>query len=519
MLLAGAIATFPLEAATFRWSSQGDFITCDPHGQADSFTLGYLRNVFEHLVTRDERQRLIPALAVSWEQASPLVWRFHLRQGVRFHDGAPFTAADVVFSIRRAQSKTSTWRAYSLGIGEPVRIDDYTVEFRTAAPNPTILDQLNYVLIVNEAWMKKYKAELPVDPTKAEDAYASYHANGTGPYKLLSWQPDVKSVLTRNDEWWGIREKRLTGNVTDIEYLPLQSAATRMAALTTGGVDFVLDVPIQDIPRIKASDTLKVVEGVEGRVIFLGMDQFSDTLQYADVKGRNPFKQPKVRQAIYHAIDIEAIRTQVMRGYAEPNGVLLTPAMVGYTKALDQRLAYDPAKSRALLKEAGYPEGFGITLDCPNNRYINDERICVALAGLLGKVGIRTRVNAMPKTPYFQKLERHDSSFYLLGQGTESSDPMQFMSGIMHSVDPKGWGSNNYGRIADPALDKTIESAAGEMDETKRARRVGEAMAIVREQVYYIPLHRQVVPWVMRKNIDVVHNPGNMLEIARVRVN
>ncbi len=506
------------QGKVFRWSSQGDIITCDPHGQVDSFSLGFLRNVFDHLVTRDREQRIVPALATSWELVSPTVWRFKLRQGVRFHDGGAFTADDVVFSIRRSQAKTSTWRSYALAIGEPVKIDDYTVEFRTTAPNPTVLDQLNYLLIVNEAWMKKYKAELPADPTKSEDVYASLHANGTGAFRLVSWQPEVKAVLKKNDDWWGISEKRFEGNVRDVEYLPMQSAATRVAALTSGGVDFVLDIPIQDIPRVKASKVLKVVQGVEGRFIFLGMDQASDTLKYSDVKGSNPFKSLKVRQALYQAIDIESLKTQVMRGYADPNGVLLTPVMTGYRRELDARLPYDPVKSRALLKEAGYPDGFAITLDCPNNRYVNDERICVALASMFGKVGIRAKVNAMPKAAYFQKLERGDSSFYLLGQGTESSEALQIMAGIMHSADGRGYGSNNYGRINDPALDRAIEQVSAEMDPVRRGQRVAEAMVIAQERVYYLPLHRQVVPWAMRGNVHAFHNPANMLELMRVKV-
>jgi peptide/nickel transport system substrate-binding protein len=225
-----------------------------------------------------------------------------------------------------------------------------------------------------------------------------------------------------------------------------------------------------------------------------------------------------VRQAFYHAIDIEAIRSTVMRGYAEPTGTLITPAMTGYTRALDARLPFDPAKARALLAEAGFARGFAVTLDCPNNRYVNDERICLAVAAMLGKIGVKVSVNAQPKTQFFQKMDRYDTSFYLLGQGTESSDPMQFMSGILHSRQASGWGSNNYAGINDPAMDKLIERVATEMDIIKRGHLVGEVLAMVRDKSYYVPLHRQVIPWVMRKNVTAHHRPSNHLDITSVVV-
>jgi peptide/nickel transport system substrate-binding protein len=331
---------------------------------------------------------------------------------------------------------------------------------------------------------------------------------------LISREPGVRTVLRRNLDWWG----RFEGNVEEIVYTPISSDATRVAALLSGQVDFILDPPPQDLARLRATSGVKVVDGMENRIIFFGFDQSRDELLYSNVKGRNPFKDKRVRQAVYQAIDIEALRTRTMRGAAIPTGGI-TPSILGSTPEAEKRLPYDPQRAKQLLAEAGYPDGFEVGLDCPNNRYINDEEICLAVAAMLARVGIKVKVTAMPRATYFPKLERFDTSFYMLGWGGAVTDAQTTLSPVLRSFDKAtGNGSFNYGRYVNPRLDALIDAAAVELDPEKRKRLIAQALAEHNEQVHHVPLHRQVIPWAMRSNVHVVHRADNWLMGEWVRV-
>jgi peptide/nickel transport system substrate-binding protein len=321
----------------------------------------------------------------------------------------------------------------------------------------------------------------------------------------------VRVAFRSNPLWWGLKEGRLEGNVDEIVYRPIKSDATRMAALLTGELDFVLDPPLQDVGRLKQEARLKVIEGPENRVVFLAMDQSRDELRYSSVKGRNPFKDKRVRQALYHAIDIAALKTQVMRGQSRPTGSMV-PAESASPKELEPRLAFDPARAKQLLAEAGYPDGFDVTLDCPNNRYVNDERICTALTAMFARVGVRTRLTALPRAQFFQKVDQLDFSLHMYGWGGAVTDPGRTLMPVLHSHDGKGRGDFNSGRFKDEALDRLIEQADVEMDPQVRAQLLAGALKIVRDNSYTIPLHRQVIPWVARAGVKVVHRPDNVLQ-------
>ncbi|MCX8114199.1 MAG: ABC transporter substrate-binding protein, partial [Burkholderiaceae bacterium] len=283
-------------------------------------------------------------------------------------------------------------------------------------------------------------------------------------------------------------------------------------------IDFVLDPPPQDLARLESNKDTKVVRGQENRVVFFGFDQHRDELLYSNVKGRNPFKDVRVRQAVYHAIDIEAIRTRTMRGSALPTGGI-TPSILGSHPDAEKRLPYDPQRARRLLAEAGYPNGFEVTLDCPNNRYVNDEEICIAVAAMLTKVGIATKVTAMPRATYFPKLEKYDTSFFMLGWGGAITDAQTTLWPVLRSKDDKtGNGSFNYGRYVNPRLDALIDAAGTEMDADKRRELIRQALAEHNAQVHHVPLHRQMIPWAMRANIHVVHRADNVLNMESVRI-
>ena len=518
LALCAAVLAMPAHGKTLRWASQGDPQTADPHSQNEGFTNLFSQSVHDSLVMRDNTLQLVPGLAVSWQQVNATTWRFNLRRGVKFHDGSPFTADDVVFSFERAQHPNSQLRQYAAPVGRPRRIDDYTVEFVQDKPNPITLEHATTIYIMSRAWAVKNKVERPLDFKAKEETFASRNANGTGAWTLVSREPGVKTVLRRNAGWWGAGEGRAPGNVTEVVYTQVSADATRTAALLSGQIDFVLDPPPQDLARLEATRETKVVRGPENRIVFLGFDQSRDELLYSNVKGRNPFKDARVRRAVYQAIDIEALRARTMRGSALPTGGM-TPSTLPSSPEIEQRLPHDPAKAKQLLADAGYPSGFEVTLDCPNNRYVNDEEICIAVAAMLTRVGIVTKVTAMPRATYFPKLEKHDTSFFMLGWGGAITDAQTTLSPVLRSPDEKtGNGGFNYGRYLNPRLDALIDAAAVEMNPDKRRQVVWDALKEHNAQVHHVPLHRQMIPWAMRSNVIVVHRPDNAPNLESVRI-
>jgi peptide/nickel transport system substrate-binding protein len=518
-LLAAVLGASPAGAKTLRWASQGDAASLDPHAQNENVTNQVAALAYEALLTYDKQMKLVPSLAVSWENPDPKHWIFHLRRGVKFHDGTPFTADDVVFSFERAKTTTASFRLYSNDAGSARRLDDATVEFTNANQNPIELNTVASIFIMSRAWCEKNKSTKAQDIKDREETFAARNANGTGPYILVSRDPGVKTVYRKNAEWWGIRSGLFEGNVDAVEYRQVTSAPTRVAALKSGELDFVLDPPVQDIPKLREDSSLKVWDGAETRIIFLGLDQARGELLYSTVKGKNPFKDLRVRKALYHAIDIETMRTQVMRGLSIPTGIPLpSPLASGIPASMEHRLAYDPAAARRLLAEAGYPNGFGFTIDCPNNRYINDEKICVALATMWSKVGLDVKVDAMPRALFFPKALKLDVSACIWGWGSDSGDAIDTLKPVLHGRDDKGNGTNNVGNYRNAELESLIEAAAIEMDREKRQDLIDRAVAIVQDQVLVIPLHRQMIPWLSRAGVFVVHRPNNQVYVPWVKV-
>jgi len=508
------------DAKTFRWSSQGDYLSADPHAQNEGLNNALNDAIFERLSARTKDLSLIPSLATSWEAKSPTVWRFNLRRGVLFHDGSPMTADDVVFSIDRAKLPSSNFKVFATPTGKARKVDDFTVEIETPAPIPAavLLENVNAVRIMSRAWCEKHGVGKPQDFKTGEETYASRAANGTGPYTLVRREAEVATILRKNPKWWGLAEGRFEGNVDEIVYRPIKSDVTRMAALISGELDLVLDPPLQDIPRLKADPAIRVIEGPENRVIFLVMDQARDELKYSNVKGANPLKDLRVRQALYMAIDEEAIKRQVMRGLALPTGAMIPTARSSFPAIEPRLLPHDVERAKKQLAAAGYPNGFELGLVCPNNRYVNDERICTAIAGMFAKVGVKVSLNSMPRAQFFQKVDQFDVSMHLYGWGGAAVDPGFTLTPVIHSRDGKGKGDFNSGRYVDQALDALIDAIEVEMDAAKRRAMMLEAFQRVRENIYTIPLHRQMIPWAARANVDLVHRPDNVVETLWVRI-
>ncbi len=490
---------------TFKWTSQGDILTLDPHSQNEGLNIAANLWVYDPLVRYNEKFEVVPSLATSWEQVNPSLWRFKLREGVKFHDGTPFTADDVVFSLKRAAAPSSQFKSYVAGVKDVRAIDPLTVEIETDGPNPVLLRQLPVLGIMSKAWSEKNNTTEPQNFNKNEESYSARNAMGTGPYKLKSREIDVRTAYAENPDWWGNATKK--GNVTEIIYTPIKQNATRTAALLSGEVDFVLDPPAQDLDRLRQQ--AKVIDGNEYRTIYIGLDQKNEELKYSNIKGKNPLKDVRVREALYRAIDIEAIKKAVMRGMSLPTGTMIAPQVNGYTVELGKRVPFDPVKARELLKAAGYDNNFELTLDCPNNRYINDEAICQAIVAMWAKIGVKARLNAMPRATFFPKVANNDSSAYLFGWGVPTFDAYYSLEALIHSKGEGANGSFNYGNYSNPAVDKLIDTIKTETDPAKRTAMIHEALAIFAQEFGSLPLHDQIIPWAMKKNVNALHRADN----------
>ncbi len=507
-LMLGAATTLlaaPVQAENvLRYANVGDAATLDPHALNTLVTLMADIQMYDALVMRDPTMRKVPGLAESWQNIDPNTWQFNLRKDVTFHNGNPFNADDVVFSIKRAQADTSQMKGYVSTISDVKKIDDYTVQVITEKPNPILLDQLVNIFMMDQEWCEEHDVVAPQNFEDKQETYAVRHTNGTGAFKLESRDPDVKTVLVKNENWWG--QKDYPSNIDKVVWTPIANDATRVAALLSGEVDLLTDPPIQDLARILTDPKLKVDKTSQIRTIFYGFDVKSDELRHSDVKGKNPFKDLRVREAFYHAIDINAIKKAVMRGWSAPAGMIIEPPINGYRAEWDQnRLPYDPEKAKALLAEAGYPDGFSVQLDCPNNRYQNDEAICQATVGMLAKIGVKVRLNAQPKTQHFPLITGKGTDFYMLGWGIPTMD-----SGFIfdYLLDSNGsWNASGYGT---PELDAKIAEIRGIVDPDKRNKIINEIWTQVQQDIPYLPLHHQVIAWAMVKNLDIPIEPNNM---------
>jgi peptide/nickel transport system substrate-binding protein len=502
------------QAVTLRVANQGDAQSMDPHSLNESLQLTFTGNIYEPLVGRDKRLGLVPALATSWKQTSPTVWRFELRKGVKFHDGTAFTADDVVFTFQRAAGDGSDMKGYTSSIKEVRKVGDLAVEIETLTPFPILPDVISLVWIMSKKWCEENKAEKPVDRRKGIENTASFKANGTGPFRLKERQPSTRTVLVRNGSYWD----KVESNVDEVIFTPIGNDATRVAALLSGEIDLMEPVPLQDVERLKAVPNLKVMQGPELRTIFLGMDQKRDELQFSSVKGKNPFKDKRVRQAFYQAIDIETIKTRTMRGAATPTGLMIAPGIKGFVPELNKRLPYDPDAAKKLLADAGYPNGFEVGMNCPNDRYVNDGQICQAVAVNLARIGVKVNLQTETKVTYFPKILRRDTSFYLLGWTPGTYDAHNPLTSLMATPTEKGQGQFNLGAYSNPRIDELTLAIQSETDQAKRNAMIKEAFEIHASDVGHIPLHQQALAWGMKKNIELTQLADNFMPYRYVTV-
>jgi peptide/nickel transport system substrate-binding protein len=391
---------------------------------------------------------------------------------------------------------------------------DNAVEIETNAPFPILPDTLTSLYIMSKKWCEDNKAEGPVDRRKGVENTASFKANGTGPYRLKERQPSTRTVIVRNIAYWD----KVEGNVDEVVFTPIGSDATRVAALLSGEIDVMEPVPLQDVERVKAAGKFNVLQGPELRTIFLGMDQKRDELQFSSVKGKNPFKDKRVRQAFFQAIDIEAIKSRVMRNAATPTALMVGPGVRGFQADMNKRLPYDPDAAKKLLADAGYPNGFEVGMNCPNDRYVNDSPICQAVAANLARIGVKVNLQAETKNTYFPKILRRDTSFYLLGWTPSTTDAHDALYNLMASPTDKGQGQFNLGAYSNPKLDELTAKVQSETDPVKRNEAIREAFRIHLDDIGHIPLHQQALAWGVKNNVSVVQLPDNRMFFKWVSV-
>ena len=516
MALSMLVGAATAEAKTFTWTASLDALSMDPYSTNNSFTTAFINNIYEGLARFNEELKVEPALAESWQTVSPTVWRFKLRRNVKFHNGEPFSADDVVFSWQRMQSPGSIAKLDLGGIKDVRKVDAYTVDVETHTPFPLLLNNLMSFTIMSKAWCEANNAKEASDLQQKKENFANRNANGTGPFMLKSREVDVKTVLAVNTNWWD----KPKHNLTEVNFTPIQSDATRTASLLSGALDATVSVPLQDVQRINSSGTFTVVQGPELRTIFFGMDQYRDELLYSDVKGKNPFKDVRVRRALYQAIDVEAIKRSVMRGVSWPAGMIVSPALNGAPQGMNARiLPYDPEAARKLLAEAGYPDGFTVGMQCPNNRYVYDEQICLAVISMLGRVGIKITPQFEPAAKWNVRLNTQDISLYMIGHaGLPMVDAYAVLFDTVATRSATA-GGLNAGRYSNPAFDALLPRIASELDVEKRRALIGEGVAITRNDMVYLPLHQQPITWAAKKGVDLRQSPDNQLRLRLVTTN
>ncbi len=521
--VAALVVSVSGQAKDLRYAFQGSLSSLDPYALNETFTLGFLGNIYEGLVRRGANLGIEPALAERWEIIEPTRWRFHLRKGVKFHDGADFTADDVVFSASRVRADGSDLKTRIAQDTQVVKVDNHTVDFITSKPNPILHVEWETWYIMSKSWAEQHGAVKPQSVTDTDQKnYATLHTNGTGPFKIISHEPDVRTVAEVNGSWWD----KASHNVGKVTFTPISADATRVAALLSGQVDMAYPIPVQDQRRVDSNAGTSMLVGPELRTIFLGMDQHRDELLYSSVKGKNPFKDARVREAFYRAINVDAIKQKVMRGLSTPSALMVAaaPGIIGGDDPKSpkyERLAYDVSKAKALLAQAGYGDGFEVGMDCPNNRYVNDEAICTAVVSMLAKIGVKVNLLAQPKAQYFAKVlaPKLDTSFYLLGWTPGSFDswnPLYNLHGCYS--EESGRGKFNLGRYCNEKVDAIADKVLVETDTAKRTAMIHDAWNMTTADIAYIPLHQQAVAWGVSNMITLGQRADNQFHWRHVTV-
>lgn len=490
-----------VSAETLRWAHAGDSLTFDPHAQNHGQTHTIAHQFYDSLIYLDMNAEPAPGLATDWyiHEDDDNVWVFELREGVTFHEGQSLTADDVVFSVERALQSNSDMRPLINTIVEASAEDDHTVHLRTDGPNPLLPNNLTNLFIMNQEWAESNGAADVQDYAGGEENYAVRNANGTGPYRVVSREADVRTEMERFDDFWGADMYPL--EVSRIVYTPIQSPSTRAAALLSGEIDLLQDPPVQDITRLQNADGVNVLSGPENRTIMFGMDQGRDELRTSNIEGENPFADRRVREAMDLAIDRTAIQRIVMRGQSEPAGMIAPSFVNGYSEELDAVTGANRARAMELMEEAGYGDGFSVTLTCTNDRYVEDEGICQAVTGMLGQIGVDVSLNARANSIHFSELQNGELDFYMLGWGVPTLDS-HYVFDFLLETKTDDTGAWNFTGWSNSEFDEISQSLPTMTDLDERNAMIARAWEIVQAETVYLPIHHQVLNWAIRDDIN-----------------
>jgi peptide/nickel transport system substrate-binding protein len=489
-------------------SIAGAAATMDPHSWYEAENRVATEQVYEALLDIDSNLAIVPQLALTWKPLNPTTWEFELRPDVTFHDGTPFTAEDVVFSIERARAEGSDVSVFVDGIAMVEAIADHTVRFTTAGPDPSLWLKLAEIAIMSRAWAQEHNVTKPADFVRArqEETYASRHANGTGPFMLEEFEPHGNWVMVRNPAWWDAAAHPL--NIDRIIHI-WKDDPENVAALLAGDIDLLQAVPYWALNQIRRTPGLKLAYGTKLLTMYFGLDQGSAELRSSKVKGRNPFKDKRVRQAMAYAIDFEPVLHDLMSELFIPAGMLVAPGVNGYDLELDQPPSYDPERARVLLAEAGYPDGFDVTLDCPSDWGDDEIAECKGAAGQLGKIGIEIAINFLSTDELYAKLyKQRQSDFFMDGEHMEPDSKRVL----------REWFGQNYRNLtgyANPRVDQLIEKIQTEMVTYARDAYLAEAWRIVTEDLVYLTIRHGVSVFAMRKNLEI---PPDPFDVPRFRL-
>jgi len=507
----GLTLAAPASATTFTWATANDILGLDPHANNHGVTNAMKSNIYQGLVQREADGSVSASLAERWEVVNPTTWRFHLRRNVRFHDGAPLTAADVVMSAERVRQNDMAYVLQS--VATVTAIDDHTVEMVTRAPNPILLQDLTLFFVMSRPWVMANNAMnvARAGQPGAGTAFPQLNANGTGPFRLVERLADERTVLVPNPQYWDAAS--MNHGITRAVFRPVASAPTRVAALLSRELDLMYHVPLQNVQQVQAAPGVRLIQGPTARTIYFAMDVARE--QSLDAPGQpNPLRDPRVRQAMYQAIDMNTITRVILRGSTVASGLPIAAAVGGHVPALAERLPFDAAASRRLLTEAGFPNGFPVTLNCPNNRYVNDEAICQAAVSMLQRAGIQARLDAMPFGRFLQRGGAGEFQFYLLGWTPGNFDITNPARELL------GEGSFNWGRFRDPQMDAWVAEMGTLLPENPRRTELARLYwTRFRELLPMIPLHQEPQIFAVRDTVaDFTMRVQEDSELRHVRM-
>lgn len=505
-LMMGLLATVGVaNAADLKIGLSAEPSALDPHYHNLVPNNAMAKHPFNALVEQDENQRLEPGLAESWKAIDDTTWEFKLRKGVKFHDGSAFTAKDVVFSLCRVPkvpNSPSAFTIYMKAVESVQTPDDHTVIMKTATPYPLLPTDLSTIQVIASSTgklsgplvFKKDGCEGVESYPSTEDFNSGKAMVGTGPFKFKEFVKGDRIVMTKNPDFWG--EKAPWDTVT---FRPILSDGPRVAALLAGDVDFIENPPSQDLPRLREDKNVRIVDGLSNRVIYIAID--SGNAPSPGIKGtdKNPLADARVRKALSLAIDRKAIDQRIMNAQGEPAGQIISTGLFGNNPDLKPD-PFDPKKAKELLAEAGYPNGFEITLGSPNDRYMNDEKVAQAVAQYWTRIGVKTSVDATTASVFFSRRGKKEFSAFLAGWGAGTGEASSPLKSLVACRKPDlGYGTTNYTNYCNAQMDATLTQALATIDDAKREKLLQKALAEVAADTGIIPIHFEKTPWAMKK--------------------